>query len=200
MKLIPAGIKVHLAVGYTDMRKGLDGLAVLVEQVLEKDPFSGHMFVFRGRRADLIKVLFWDGSGLCLLAKRLEEGRFAWPVADEYGLSVTMTAAQFARTICSLDPTVAATAGPWSRRSLRPQNSMTSSPTPTSGTSSSAWPTAMPQADWTNSCPGTGARRRRQPSTRCKRATQLARTIEAGRFDGLRRPLGSLPSAQENIG
>jgi hypothetical protein len=64
MKLIPAGIKVHLAVGYTDMRKGLDGLAVLVEQVLEKDPFSGHMFVFRGRRADLIQgsVLGWQWS------------------------------------------------------------------------------------------------------------------------------------------
>ena len=94
MMLVPAGIKVHMAVGYTDLRKGLDGLAVLIEQVLEKDPFSGHMFVFRGRRADMIKVLFWDGSGLCLLTKRLEKGRFAWPVADEYGLTVTMTAAQ----------------------------------------------------------------------------------------------------------
>ena len=86
MMLVPAGIKVHMAVGYTDLRKGLDSLAVLVEQVLEKDPFSGHMFAFRGKRADMIKVLFWDGSGLCLLTKRLEEGRFAWPVADEYGL------------------------------------------------------------------------------------------------------------------
>ena len=75
MMLVPAGIKVHMAVGYTDLRKGLDGLAVLVEQVLEKDPFSGHMFVFRGKRADMIKVLFWDGSGLCLLTKRLEKGR-----------------------------------------------------------------------------------------------------------------------------
>ena len=51
MMLVPAGIKAHIAVGYTDLRKGLDGLAVLVEQVLEKDPFSGHMFVFRGKRA-----------------------------------------------------------------------------------------------------------------------------------------------------
>jgi transposase len=62
MMLVPAGIKVHMAVGYTDLRKGPDGLAVLVEQVLEKDPFSGHMFVFRGKRADMIKVLFWDDS------------------------------------------------------------------------------------------------------------------------------------------
>ena len=82
MMLVPAGIKVHMAVGYTDLRKGLDGLAVLVEQVLQQDPFSGHLFAFRGRRADMIKVLFWDGSGLCLLTKRLEEGCFAWPVAD----------------------------------------------------------------------------------------------------------------------
>lgn len=103
MMLVPAGIKVHMAVGYTDMRKGIDGLAVLVEQILEKDPFSGHMFVFRGKRADMIKVLFWDGSGLCLLTKRLEEGRFAWPVADEHGLTVTMTAAQLSMVLEGLD-------------------------------------------------------------------------------------------------
>jgi transposase len=103
MMLAPAGIKVHMAVGYTDLRKGLDGLAVLVEQVLEKDPFSGHMFVFRGRRADMIKVLFWDGSGLCLLTKRLEEGRFTWPVADEHGLTVTLTAAQLSMLLEGLE-------------------------------------------------------------------------------------------------
>jgi hypothetical protein len=60
MMLIPAGVKVHLALGYTDLRKGIDGLGVMVERVLEQDPFSGHLFVFRGKRADLIKVLFWD--------------------------------------------------------------------------------------------------------------------------------------------
>ena len=74
--LVPAGIKVHMAVGYTDMRKGIDGLAVLVEQILEKDPFSGHMFVFRGKRADMIKVLFWDGSG-SLSADEAAGGRAA---------------------------------------------------------------------------------------------------------------------------
>ncbi len=103
MMLVPAGIKVHMAVGYTDLRKGLDGLAVLVEQVLEKDPFSGHLFAFRGRRADMIKVLFWDGSGLCLLTKRLEEGRFAWPVADERGRTVTLTAAQLSMLLEGLE-------------------------------------------------------------------------------------------------
>lgn len=85
MMIVPAGVKVHLALGLTDLRKGLDGLAILVQQVLEQDPFSGHMFVFRGRRADLIKILFWDGSGLCLFTKRLESGRFAWPQASEPG-------------------------------------------------------------------------------------------------------------------
>jgi transposase len=103
MMLVPAGIKVHMAVGYTDLRKGLDGLAVLVEQVLEQDPFSGHLFVFRGRRADMVKVLFWDGSGLCLLTKRLEEGGFAWPVADAHGLTVTLTAAQLSMLLEGLD-------------------------------------------------------------------------------------------------
>jgi transposase len=103
MTLAPAGVKVHMAVGYTDLRKGLDGLAVLVEQVLEKDPFSGHMFVFRGRRADMIKVLFWDGTGLCLLTKRLEEGRFPWPVADAHGRTVTLTAAQLSMLLEGLD-------------------------------------------------------------------------------------------------
>ena len=70
--LIPAGVKVHLALGYTDLRKGIDGLGAMVERVLEQDPFSGHLFVFRGKRADLIKVLFWDGTGLCLFTKRLD--------------------------------------------------------------------------------------------------------------------------------
>jgi hypothetical protein len=66
MTLLPPGVKVHLALGYVDMRKGIDGLAMLVQGVLRQDPFSGHLFVFRGRsRANLIKIVFWDGSGLC---------------------------------------------------------------------------------------------------------------------------------------
>ena len=59
MTLLPAGVKVHLAFGYTDMRKGMDGLALLVQEVLQQDPFSGHLFVFRGRKANLIKIVFW---------------------------------------------------------------------------------------------------------------------------------------------
>jgi transposase len=64
------------------MRKGFTGLSAAAQIVLEKDPFSGHVFVFRGRRGDLIKVLWWDGDGLCLFAKRLERGRFVWPRAE----------------------------------------------------------------------------------------------------------------------
>jgi transposase len=62
---LPAGVKVFLACGATDMRKGLDSLAVQVQTILQQDPFSGHVFVFRGRRGDLIKALYWDTQGLC---------------------------------------------------------------------------------------------------------------------------------------
>jgi transposase len=75
--LLPPGVKVHLALGYVDMRKGIDGLAMLVQGLLRQDPFTGHLFVFRGRtRANLIKIVFWDGTGLCLFTKRLEHGVF----------------------------------------------------------------------------------------------------------------------------
>lgn len=74
----PSGARVWLAGGHTDMRKGFDGLALLVQETLKRDPHGGHLFVFRGRRGGLIKVLWHDGQGLCLFAKRLE-GRFIWP-------------------------------------------------------------------------------------------------------------------------
>src|SRR5258708_7150331 len=88
MTLLPPGVKVHLALGYIDMRKGIDGLAMLVQSVLRQDPFSGHLFVFRGRtRANLIKIIFWDGTGLCLFTKRLEHGVFLWPPSASAQLS-----------------------------------------------------------------------------------------------------------------
>ena len=78
------GTQVWLSCRPTDMRKGFDGLAAEVKNVLLTDPFSGHLFVFRGKRGDRIKTLYWDGSGLCLFAKRLEKGRFVWPpIVDE---------------------------------------------------------------------------------------------------------------------
>ena len=76
---LPSGARVWLAVGRTDMRRGFDGLAAAVQERMAQDPFCGHLFVFRGRRGDLLKVLWWDGQGLCLFAKRLEKGRFVWP-------------------------------------------------------------------------------------------------------------------------
>jgi len=83
MNGLPAGTRVWLAAGATDMRKGFDSLAAQAQSVLGQDPFSGHVFCFRGRRGDLVKLLWWDGDGLCLFAKRLERGRFVWPRAEE---------------------------------------------------------------------------------------------------------------------
>ncbi|MGB5587419.1 MAG: IS66 family insertion sequence element accessory protein TnpB [Gammaproteobacteria bacterium] len=103
MMMQPSGVKVHLALGYTDMRKGLDGLAMLVQSVLKQDPFSGHLFAFRGRKANLVKVLYWDGTGLCLFSKRLEEGRFEWPVSSQAGDTVKLTSVQLSMLIEGID-------------------------------------------------------------------------------------------------
>ena len=78
MHLAP-GTQVWLACLPTDLRKGFNGLAARVSEVLLADPYSGHLFVFRGKRGDYVKILHWDGTGLCLFAKRLEKGRFIWP-------------------------------------------------------------------------------------------------------------------------
>jgi transposase len=74
MMPMPSGVLVWLASGHTDMRKGFDGLALLVQETLKRNPHNGHLFVFRGRRGSLIKVLWHDGQGMCLFAKRLERG------------------------------------------------------------------------------------------------------------------------------
>lgn len=94
-----AGVKVHLALGYTDMRKGMDGLAMMVQGTLKQDPFCGHLFAFRGRQANLIKILYWDGTGLCLFTKRLEEGGFAWPVTGSAGDTVSLTSVQLSMLV-----------------------------------------------------------------------------------------------------
>jgi transposase len=76
-------VKVYLARGTTDLRKGFDGLAGAVRELMCQDPASGHLFVFRGRRRHLVKILYWDGSGFWVLAKRLARGTFAWPAVDD---------------------------------------------------------------------------------------------------------------------
>ena len=83
MITVPAGVHIYLACGITDMRKGFDSLSLLAQEVLKQNPFAGHLFAFRGRRGDLIKILYWDGQGFCLFAKRLEKGRFTGPVTKE---------------------------------------------------------------------------------------------------------------------
>ena len=76
---------------------------MLVQAVLRQDPFCGHLFVFRGRKANLIKIVFWDGTGLCLFTKRLQHGRFIWPLLCEPGGTVTLTPAQLAMLIEGID-------------------------------------------------------------------------------------------------
>lgn len=78
-----------LAAGVTDMRRGFNTLASQAEKVLTEDPYSGHLFVFRGRRGDLLKIIWWDQQGACLFSKRLEKGRFVWPAAKDGKISVT---------------------------------------------------------------------------------------------------------------
>jgi len=98
---LPGGTHIWLAAGVTDMRRGFDGLAAIVQEKLAADPFAGHVFVFRGRRGDLVKLLWWDGDGLCLFAKRLERGRFIWPQAADG--SVHLTTAQLSMLLEGID-------------------------------------------------------------------------------------------------
>jgi transposase len=98
---VPASTKVWLAAGVTDMRKGFNGLAALAQDILKQDPFSGHLFVFRGRRGDLLKVIWFDGQGACLFSKRLEKGRFVWPSATTG--KVTLTPAQLSMLLEGID-------------------------------------------------------------------------------------------------
>ncbi len=105
MSVVPtsvrAGTRIWLAAGATDMRKGFTGLSALVQNALTSNPFCGHLFVFRGRRGDLLKILWWDGTGLCLMAKRLERGRFIWPQARSG--SVSLSAAQLSMLLEGID-------------------------------------------------------------------------------------------------
>ena len=93
MLTITPGLKVYLACRPVDMRRGFDGLAADVAQMLRADPYSGAVFVFRSRRGDYLKILAWDGSGLCLFAKRLETGRFVWPPIVDGGMRLTASRA-----------------------------------------------------------------------------------------------------------
>ncbi len=98
----PTGtVRVMMATRPVDFRKGIDGLATLVRDTMGADPFSGAVYVFRSKRADRVKLVFWDGSGVVLVAKRLEEGRFCWPMIEN-GV-VRLTAAQLSALLEGLD-------------------------------------------------------------------------------------------------
>jgi len=101
MMLPAAAPKVLVATRPVDFRKGMDGLAALVQAELSADPFCGVIYVFRSKRADRVKLVFWDGTGLCLYAKRLEQGQFRWPrIADGV---MRLSAAQLAALLEGLD-------------------------------------------------------------------------------------------------
>ena len=86
---VPSNTRIWLAAGVTDMRRGFNTLAAQTEKMLEEDPYSGHLFVFRGRRGDLLKIIWWDAQGACLFSKRLERGRFGWPAAKDGKVSLS---------------------------------------------------------------------------------------------------------------
>jgi transposase len=98
---LQANTHIWIAAGVTDMRRGFTGLSALIQTALEHDPLSGHVFVFRGRRGDLIKLLWFDGDGLCLFAKKLDRGRFIWPKAESG--SVSLTRAQLSMLLEGID-------------------------------------------------------------------------------------------------
>jgi transposase len=113
----PSGVQVWLATGHTDMRRGFDGLALQVQETLKHNPHSGHLFVFRGRRGGLLKVLWHDGQGLCLFSKRLDRSHFVWPSTaprEDADRTVTITPAQLGYLVEGID---------WRlpQRTLRPQ-------------------------------------------------------------------------------
>ncbi len=109
MIALAPGTKIYLATRPVSMRLGFDGLAALVKPLFAVEPFAGQVFVFRNKGGFYLKVLHWDGTGLCLFAKRLEEGRFVWPPLVDGG--TVLTPAQFALLIEAMD---------W-RRTVAPQ-------------------------------------------------------------------------------
>jgi len=108
MIAVPAGVRIVVASRPVDFRNGIDGLAALVQQALRENPFAGDLFVFWAKRADRVKILCWDGTGLCLLQKRLEKGRFVWPAIEDG--AIRLSPAQLGLLLEGLD---------WSR--VRPQ-------------------------------------------------------------------------------
>ena len=98
---VPSNAQVWLAAGVTDMRRGFATLAAQAEKSLGQNPYARHLFVFRGRRGDLLKIIWFDGQGACLFSKRLEKGRFVWPSAKDG--KVALTSAQLSMLLEGID-------------------------------------------------------------------------------------------------
>jgi transposase len=103
--MLPPSTRVFVATGHTDMRRSFDGLMGIVRDFLGGDPLSGHLFVFHNRISDRIKVLWWDRDGLAIYYKRLEEGRFSFPVPAGNAAQIEMTAADLQLVLQGIDPT-----------------------------------------------------------------------------------------------
>ena len=97
----PSGVRVWLATGATDMRRGMNSLALQVQEALQRDPHAGDLYVFRGKRGDLLKILWHDGLGMSLYAKRLERGKFIWPSPVDGALAIS--AAQLSYMLEGID-------------------------------------------------------------------------------------------------
>lgn len=100
---LPPSVRIYFATGLVDMRNGIDGLRTIVEQVLQRDPNQGHLFVFVGKSRDKVKILFWDKNGYVVYFKRLERGRFQLPVVDAKKVKVQMEATQLAMLLDGID-------------------------------------------------------------------------------------------------
>ena len=102
MLAFPAAIRIHLAVAPVDMRKHFDGLWAVAEQALGCDPIEGAVFVFSNKNRDRVKLLWWDGTGVCVLAKRLEKGRFNWPRGSDPA-RITLSAGALTMLLAGID-------------------------------------------------------------------------------------------------
>lgn len=114
MLLLPSSVRIYLATEPADMRKSIDGLMALVQQSLQRDVYSGHLFVFLSRRADRAKILCWDKGGFVLFYKRLEQGRFKRPKLSRDGSALELEAAQLAMLLDGLDLAAVRTPRRWS--------------------------------------------------------------------------------------
>jgi transposase len=104
MLSLPQLVRIYLCAAPTDMRKGFDSLAALIAEELGGDPLSGHLFVFRSKRGDRVKLLYWDRDGLALYYKRLERGSFRFPAADAKAKSIEVTAEELSLLLWGIDP------------------------------------------------------------------------------------------------